>query len=281
MPAPVPPEPDRGAPVVTPALAAVADLETRFREATGHTGPVATVVFGDSPGMADDLAALVGEGTKRATASWMRDPAAERPEPGRHWIVLDGGGQPVCVVRTEQVQSRVFADVDPAFAWDEGEGDRTLEHWRAVHRAFFERRGEELGIPFDEGEILVLERFRPVHPEPGLKPLVEAGPLAVRVLRPEERGWLRDLLGGEVTAPELLEATGGFPADACPGLVAHRRGRSVGAAVLRPGRRRTRLVATVVLEEDRGVGALLTEAVRRLRRRHGWGPVVGESPASD
>jgi uncharacterized protein YhfF len=48
------------------------------------------------------------------------------PRPGYLWILIDGAGGPVRVVRTTQVDVVEFADVDAAFAWDEGEGDRSL-----------------------------------------------------------------------------------------------------------------------------------------------------------
>jgi uncharacterized protein YhfF len=67
---------------------------------------------------------------KRATATLLRDfeTGAEPvfPRPGYLWILIDGAGGPVRVVRTTQVDVVEFADVDAAFAWDEGEGDRSL-----------------------------------------------------------------------------------------------------------------------------------------------------------
>lgn len=53
-----------------------------------------------------------------------------------------------------------LGEVDEAFAWDEGEGDRTLEWWRAAHTRFFARMGIELT---DDSE-MILERFDLVWP---------------------------------------------------------------------------------------------------------------------
>ena len=44
------------------------------------------------------------------------------------------------VVRTTQVDVVEFADVDAAFAWDEGEGDRSLSSWRDAHMRYFGRQ---------------------------------------------------------------------------------------------------------------------------------------------
>jgi uncharacterized protein YhfF len=40
----------------------------------------------------------------------------------------------------ELVQRR-FSEIDEAFAFDEGEGDRTLTYWRTAHQSYFERHG--------------------------------------------------------------------------------------------------------------------------------------------
>ena len=42
-----------------------------------------------------------------------------------------GAAQPRCVIETTEVTYRRFDDVDAAFAYEEGEGDRSLAYWRA------------------------------------------------------------------------------------------------------------------------------------------------------
>src|SRR5271166_2693055 len=109
--------------------------------------------FGDSPQLADELAALVLAGKKRATC-W-----AEREGPktqvGKQWVVLDGSGVPVAVIETVELTQRRFDEVDEAFAFDEGEGDRTLAWWRRAHRNYFGRQGT-----FAPDMPLYCERFR-------------------------------------------------------------------------------------------------------------------------
>ncbi|MFV9673644.1 MAG: ASCH domain-containing protein, partial [Acidimicrobiia bacterium] len=75
-------------------------------------------------------------------------------------IILDGRGEPVCVIRTTQVETRRFGDVDESFAWDEGEGDRTLASWRRAHEWFF----EQVGVRVEEDTLMVLERFELLWP---------------------------------------------------------------------------------------------------------------------
>jgi uncharacterized protein YhfF len=118
--------------------------------------------FGDNPALIDELLDLVLRGPKRATATLLLEfEAAGDPLPvvGGHGVVLDGAGRPRCVVRTSEVRVVPFAAVDAAFAFDEGEDDRTLASWREGHRRYFGRVCARLGRPFAEDLPVVLERF--------------------------------------------------------------------------------------------------------------------------
>ena len=93
--------------------------------------------FGDSVAMANELASLVVEGRKRATAGLLAEYKAEGeplPQLGDLSIVIDGSGAPACLIRTTDVRVGPLESVDEQFAWDEGEGDRTREGWLAEHR---------------------------------------------------------------------------------------------------------------------------------------------------
>jgi uncharacterized protein YhfF len=136
-----------------------------FVEATGVDGPYEAWAFGDPslPDLATKLAMLVRDGPKRATAGLASDYQEENeplPEVGDLSVILDGEGAPVCVIRTTKVEIREFGDVDEAFAWDEGEGDRTLEWWRRAHLRFFERQGTHV----DDDTLMVLEHFELLWP---------------------------------------------------------------------------------------------------------------------
>ena len=126
--------------------------------------------FGDSAAMADDLLALVLAGTKTATAGLARTfelSGEPLSKPGDHWVVLDGQDSPRCVLRTVQVRVGLLESVDAAFAWDEGEGDRTREYWLDAHRRAFLARAEREGLPYDEQrDLVVFERFKVVWAEP-------------------------------------------------------------------------------------------------------------------
>ena len=112
--------------------------------------------FGDSPDLADELLELVLNGAKTATCSTEDEPNISKP--GERWIVLDGRGNPRCVIESTEVTYRRYSEVDAVFALDEGEGDRSLAYWRDAHRRYFGRLGK-----FSEDMMLMCERFRLVE----------------------------------------------------------------------------------------------------------------------
>ena len=125
------------------------------------------VAFGDSAAMADELADLVLHGPKRATAGLLRDfvqGGEAMPEVGGHVVVIDGKGRPRCIWRTTEVTIKPLIEVDDAFAWDEGEGDRTRDDWLDGHRRFFSRQAARDGFQFNDRIDTVFERFVVVWP---------------------------------------------------------------------------------------------------------------------
>ena len=118
--------------------------------------------FGDGPELADELLDLVMLGIKTATCSTEDEPNTSTV--GERWIVLDGQGIPRCVIESTEVSYRRFGDVDAAFAYEEGEGDRSLACWRDAHRSYFGRLGR-----FSDDLMLMCERFRLVEVFEGRK----------------------------------------------------------------------------------------------------------------
>jgi uncharacterized protein YhfF len=135
-------------------------------EATDHEPPSAET-FGDHPELTDALLALVLDGTKRATATLAAEFRAEGqplPRVGSHWIACDSTGQPRVVLRSIELRVGPFTSVDAAFAFDEGEDDRSLESWRDNHSRYWRRAGAALGIEWTEAHEIVFERFAVVWP---------------------------------------------------------------------------------------------------------------------
>lgn len=122
--------------------------------------------FGDSEALANELLALVLAGFKTATAGLLAAFGHDEtpvPKPGDLSIVTDGVGNPAYIHETTEVRVLGFLEVDAAFAFDEGEGDRSLGFWRDAHRRFFGRECQRIGLTFTEDMLVVCERFRVRH----------------------------------------------------------------------------------------------------------------------
>jgi uncharacterized protein YhfF len=142
----------------------IAAFWAEFASATGVAASYETAAFAEaSPELATALALLVRDGPKRATTGVWDEYEAEGeplPEPGAYWVVLDGQGTPVCIVRTTRIELRRFGDVDEQFARDEGEGDRSLAYWRRAHLDYL----ASVDIAVDDDTLVVLEWFELVWP---------------------------------------------------------------------------------------------------------------------
>ena len=124
--------------------------------------------WGDGPEMADELGALIAAGIKTATCSslWEWETEGEPiPEVGQLTTVLDGKGNPLCIVETIAVEITPYNQGDAGFAYDEGEGDRSLQYWREAHWRFFSRALSAIGREPSQEMPLVCERFRVIYRE--------------------------------------------------------------------------------------------------------------------
>lgn len=122
--------------------------------------PSTSFTFGDSETLCQHLIGLVREGKKTATCGALTDFDSEGellPEVGREDIALNWDGTPALIIRTVEVSTVKFCDVDESFALAEGE-NTTLAGWRRDHQQFFERNGG-----FSEDMLLVCERFELVR----------------------------------------------------------------------------------------------------------------------
>ncbi len=261
---------------MTPDQPAIDAFVQRYRDQTGDDAPIAgAFCFGDSPGLADELAELVRTGPKRATAGTIVEYEAEGeplPEPGQRWVVHDGAGQPVVLIETTEVRVGPLATtLDPAFAWDEGEGDRTYEDWLAQHTGYWNRTLPAIGQAFDPDMAVALERFTVRFPDPDVpRPLAVAEGIEVRELRSDERDWAAQVLderwGGVVAGHgELM-----VPAE-MPALVAVDGTDRIGLLTFRPRPGVDTEVVTIdALQPGRGVGTALLSGIDALARRSGW-----------
>lgn len=124
--------------------------------------------FGNTPAMADELAELVLIGKKTATTSAAELYALESeplPKEQAYSILLNGQQEPCGVIYTETVAICPFNEVSAAFAYLEGEGDRSLTYWRQVHEIFFKAAYQGTGRSFHHNIPCVCETFRCVYQE--------------------------------------------------------------------------------------------------------------------
>lgn len=143
-------------------------------EAAGAVGAsYSSWQFGYGVEQGNRLLDCVLTGPKRATtgALWAYE-ANDEPLPaaGDFSVLLDGHGDAHCVIRTVSVDIVPFNAVDATFAYDEGEGDRTLEYWRDVHWTYFVRELESLGRVATSDMPVVCERFEVVYRRGPLEP---------------------------------------------------------------------------------------------------------------
>ncbi len=122
--------------------------------------------FDDHESSANELAALVLAGVKRASAGlvWSFEHAGVAlPRAGDLSVVTNWAKQPQCVIETVRVDIVAFADVTAEFAATEGEGDGSLAYWQAAHRAYFGRECQRIGrLPAPHMPV-VCERFEVVY----------------------------------------------------------------------------------------------------------------------
>ncbi|WP_105616117.1 ASCH domain-containing protein [Vallitalea okinawensis] len=115
---------------------------------------------------ANHLAELVKSGVKIATSSlhyWYSMEDEEIPQIGDLSIITNWDGEAQCIIETVNVNIVPFKEVPEAFAYKEGEGDRSLNYWRKVHNQFFEEELKEVKRAFSEDMLVVCEEFRVVY----------------------------------------------------------------------------------------------------------------------
>jgi len=124
--------------------------------------------FGNSSEMARELAELVLSGKKTATASLaaVNEITPEiAPINDGYSVFTDFEGNPHGVIQTTEIRRIIFDEVDAEFAFDEGEGDQTLEYWRDVHWRYFTKEAAELNLKFNEKSLICCERFELLFPK--------------------------------------------------------------------------------------------------------------------
>lgn len=105
------------------------------------------------------LVEAVLKGDKTATSGLRADYSPDEPLPrvGDRCALLGFDDEPVAIVETTEVRVLRAADIDLAFARDEGEGFETVADWRRAHEKFWSDR------VIDDDTLIVAERFELVE----------------------------------------------------------------------------------------------------------------------
>ncbi|MEU7931772.1 ASCH domain-containing protein [Micromonospora echinofusca] len=122
-------------------------------------GGLRTLALGTPGELRTRLNTLVLAGVKTATAGLTTEYAEEGEElehVGERLAFVDDEDALVGVVEVTGVEVVRFADVPWDFAHSEGEGDRSIEEWRAGHAAYWAR----VGTPVTDDSEVVCVRFR-------------------------------------------------------------------------------------------------------------------------
>ena len=136
--------------------------------ATNSDEPYQVWFFGNNSKMARELVGSVLQGKKTATASLVEENKLNpesAPVPDGYSVVTDFEGNPQCVIQTTEIRHLPFDEVDAQFAFDEGEGNQTLEYWRDGHWRYFSKEAKKLEIEFDEKSLVTCERFKLLFPQ--------------------------------------------------------------------------------------------------------------------
>ncbi|MFI9723285.1 ASCH domain-containing protein [Streptomyces sp. NPDC052396] len=115
--------------------------------------------LGTPDGMRAELNSLVLAGRKTTTTGLLEDYAKETEGLeylGERMALLDDQGRSIAVIEITGVEVKPFSEVTWEHARAEGEGDASLEAWRAGHRRYWNR----LGTPVEDETSVVCLAFR-------------------------------------------------------------------------------------------------------------------------
>jgi len=142
-------------------------------DAPGPARFVQPASFGFTPQDATEISRLVLDDVKTATGSPLWSYQADGkpvPQVGDFWIVIDGTGEPVCVIRTFDVRIIAFDQMPEDYALWGGEGDLSMEFWRRIYWKYIVTECARIGRATSAKAPLVMERFAVVYREPLQRP---------------------------------------------------------------------------------------------------------------
>ncbi|XOV78795.1 MAG: ASCH domain-containing protein [Aestuariibacter sp.] len=98
--------------------------------------------FCDNEIDANECATLVLNNSKMATSPslwWYQSNDEPLPKVGDLNIVTNWDGEALCIIETTKVSIIPFNEITEEYAQLEGEGDKSLAHWKRVHWEYYHR----------------------------------------------------------------------------------------------------------------------------------------------
>lgn len=141
-------------------------LATLPADAAAATQPYTIWQFADTPESATSVGKLVRDGVKTTTSClmWEMEAIGEPlPRVGEIAIVTGGDDVPLCIIEVTEVEVKPFEAIDAQFAYEYGEGDRTLEGWRADSWAYWGPHCTALGREPSPTMLMGCQRFRVLY----------------------------------------------------------------------------------------------------------------------
>lgn len=124
------------------------------------------IYFGDNEKDADTCADLVCKEIKRAASPSLKGIQLRNeklPKIGDFYVVTDWKGTAKCIIRTTSVKLVPYFAIREEHARIEGEGDKSLAHWKKVHWDYYTREFAKFGTQPTESMIIVFETFEMLY----------------------------------------------------------------------------------------------------------------------
>ena len=121
--------------------------------------------FCDNENDANECADLVMNGIKVATSPslwWYQASNEPLPRVGDLNIVTNWVGEAQCIIETTNVSRIPFNEITEEYAELEGEGDKSLAHWKRVHWDYYHRELQGSTYTPSETMPIVCETFKVV-----------------------------------------------------------------------------------------------------------------------
>lgn len=113
--------------------------------------------FAGDKNSCNELFNLVKKGIKTATSYlYLNDSDLFQEE---YSILINYDDTEEILLKTTKIYKEKFINITKEHAYKEGEGDRSLEYWKRVHKKFFSKELSNKNIEFNEEIEIICEEF--------------------------------------------------------------------------------------------------------------------------